>query len=221
MSPSWPYCITPCHSQGRTSHIPLLVPVFMLNRSSSADVTPDHVSRWPTGGGRPSGLITTQQPLRVSTAPTAETEPPKSEILPQESPPVPPPLPASSSHLPPGNSGLRQQSTPPDTHETVRSALEEHVPPRPPSVPSPHPDSGPSHDESANISGGIHADVWPTYNRISQEFDQKRLVKWNADLDVLLIFVSVAHYLTTIRLTRSAGRLVLCHRHSLPRQGPR
>ena len=52
-------------------------------------------------------------------------------------------------------------------------------------------DSGPPHYESADISGGIHANVWPTYNKISQEFDEKRLAKWNADLDVLLIFVSL------------------------------
>ena len=41
------------------------------------------------------------------------------------------------------------------------------------------------------ISGGVHAKIWPTYNKISQEFDEKRLMKWNADLDVLLIFVSL------------------------------
>jgi len=58
-------------------------------------------------------------------------------------------------------------------------------------MPSPRSDSGPPHYESADISGGIHANVWPTYNKISQEFDEKRLVKWNTDLDVLLIFVSL------------------------------
>lgn len=58
-------------------------------------------------------------------------------------------------------------------------------------TPSVRSDSGPPHYESADISGGIHANVWPTYNKISQEFDDKRLAKWNADLDVLLIFVSL------------------------------
>jgi len=58
-------------------------------------------------------------------------------------------------------------------------------------TPSVRSDSGPPHYESADISGGIHANVWPTYNKISQEFDEKRLAKWNADLDVLLIFVSL------------------------------
>ena len=57
-------------------------------------------------------------------------------------------------------------------------------------LPSPRSDSSPPQYRSADISGGIHADVWPTYNKISREFDEKRLAKWNGDLDVLLIFVS-------------------------------
>jgi hypothetical protein len=58
-------------------------------------------------------------------------------------------------------------------------------------IPSLHSDSSPPHYESAGISEGIHAKVWPTYNKISQQFDEKRLEKWNTDLDVLLIFVSL------------------------------
>lgn len=58
-------------------------------------------------------------------------------------------------------------------------------------IPSLHSDSRPPHYESAGISEGIHAKVWPTYNKISQQFDEKRLEKWNTDLDVLLIFVSL------------------------------
>ena len=169
------------------------------------------------------------------------------EISPHDFPPVPPPRPTQSSQSPPSNTGLRRQSTRRSTNETFRSALEEHDPPRPFSMPmptiqrpselppptptrlrqfgpgggvggftpvsprrgssrdystadytyrfdtmpSPRTDSGPPHYESANISGGIHANVWPTYNKISEEFDEKRLAKWNADLDVLLIFVSL------------------------------
>ena len=52
-------------------------------------------------------------------------------------------------------------------------------------------ESGPPHYESADISGGIHANVWPTYNKISQQFDEKILAKWNTDLDGFLIFVSL------------------------------
>ena len=59
-------------------------------------------------------------------------------------------------------------------------------------MPSSRSDSDPPHYESADISGGIHAEVWPIYNKISQKFDEKRLEKWNKDLDVLLIFVSLA-----------------------------
>ena len=44
---------------------------------------------------------------------------------------------------------------------------------------------------SADISRGIHAKVWHTYNKVAQEFDEKKLEKWNKDLDTLLIFVSL------------------------------
>jgi len=86
-------------------------------------------------------------------------------------------------------------------------------------MPSPRSDSGsdPPQYESADISGGIHADVWPTYNKISQEFDEKTLSKWNTDLDVLLIFVGLALVIGIylIELTSEIGCLVLCHRHCI------
>ena len=47
------------------------------------------------------------------------------------------------------------------------------------------------HHQTVGLSEGAHAGVWATYNKISQEFDEKRLKKWNEDLDVLLIFVSL------------------------------
>ena len=56
---------------------------------------------------------------------------------------------------------------------------------------SPHPDSSLPNPETAGTSEGVHARVWPTYNDISEKFDEKRLKKWNDDLDVLLIFVSL------------------------------
>ena len=58
-------------------------------------------------------------------------------------------------------------------------------------APSPPTKSGPSHYTSADVSGGVYAHVWPVYNRISQESDQKLFSRWNFDLDVLLIFVSL------------------------------
>jgi len=45
--------------------------------------------------------------------------------------------------------------------------------------------------EAAGPFEGMHAGFWPIYNKISQEFDEKRLGKWDRDLDVLLIFVSL------------------------------
>ena len=58
-------------------------------------------------------------------------------------------------------------------------------------IPSRPSDSSPSYYKSEDISGGTHAHVWPIYNKISQEFDEKLFSKWNTDLDVLLIFVSL------------------------------
>lgn len=59
-------------------------------------------------------------------------------------------------------------------------------------MPSLRSDSGPARCEPMGMSEGMHAGVWPTYNKVSQEFDEKRLKRWNEDLDVLLIFVSLA-----------------------------
>ena len=49
----------------------------------------------------------------------------------------------------------------------------------------------PPHYGSADISRGIHEKVWQTYNKVSKGFDEKKLEKWNKDLDTLLIFVSL------------------------------
>ena len=43
----------------------------------------------------------------------------------------------------------------------------------------------------AALTGDVHAKIWPTYNKISKEFDSKMLGKSDTDLDVLLIFVSL------------------------------
>ena len=59
-------------------------------------------------------------------------------------------------------------------------------------MPSARSDSDPPHNQSGDVTGGAHADVWPIYNKISKEHDDKMLTKWNSDLDVLLVFVSVA-----------------------------
>ena len=58
-------------------------------------------------------------------------------------------------------------------------------------IPSVRSDSDPPHYESEDVTGGVHEKVWPIYNKISEEHDKKMLKKWNSDLDVLLIFVSV------------------------------
>ena len=100
--------------------------------------------------------------------------------------PQPPPL-TPVQQAPGGGVGGFTPTSP--YHGPSRDYL--HYPHRVDTMPSPRPDSGPPYYESADISGGIHAEVWPTYNKISQEFDEKRLEKWNKDLDVLLLFVSL------------------------------
>jgi len=169
-----------------------LLPIVMLPRRDPKNVAPNYVPPRPTsglvGGRRPLNLATNRQPFRASTPQVVGTGSPDSETSSQE---IPPTLP----HLPPGNSGLRRRSTRlRTTYETCSSASEEHNPPQPPNtapVHPPRPDPGPAHYEPAGISEGIHAGVWPTYNKVSQEFDEKRLKQWNDDLDVLLIFVSL------------------------------
>lgn len=98
-----------------------------------------------------------------------------------------------------------------------------HIRPGPPVLGDLHKDSGPLHSNPADIFGDIHADVWPTYNKISQELDKKKLSKWNADLEVLLIFVSLVLG-SDLQLTQTdakyTGCLVLRHRHCVPHPGP-
>ena len=64
----------------------------------------------------------------------------------------------------------------------------------------PQPELGPTRYETTGVSGGIHGGVWPIYNKVSQEFDEKGLKQWNDDLDVLLIFVSLL-----VRVTIRSG----------------
>jgi len=163
----------------------------MLPRRGPKNVASNSVPPRPAGGSvgsrQPLNLVTNRQPFRASTAKMVGTESPVSETSSQE---IPPTLP----HLSPGSSGLRRRSTRRTTYGTHSSASEECNPPQPPNTAPIHPprlDSGPAHYEPAGISEGIHAGVWPTYNKVSQEFDEKRLKQWNDDLDVLLIFVSL------------------------------
>ncbi|KAF9793273.1 hypothetical protein BJ322DRAFT_115106 [Thelephora terrestris] len=72
---------------------------------------------------------------------------------------------------------------------------------------SPPSDSMPPHYKPADVSGGLHADLWPTYNKISEQYDQKRLSKWNTDLDVLLIFAALFSAIVTSFLITALGGL--------------
>lgn len=102
----------------------------------------------------------TQQVFRAPTTPMVKLESPESEISPRDSPPALPPRPA-----------------PP--HNEFRSQSSRRAPP--PTVP---------YFESADIFGDIHPKIWPIYNRISMEYDEVSLAKWNKELDTPIIFVS-------------------------------
>ena len=148
----------------------------MLPRRRASNINPNHVSQQQAGGsvggGREPDLVTNQVPPRGPTARTSVTVPPVSEAPPFDTPtPVNLPIPES-----------RRRPIRRNTNESHNSTSE----PAPP-----QPESGPAHRETAGVSEGIHAGVWPTYNKVSQEFDEKGLKQWNDDLDVLLIFVSV------------------------------
>jgi hypothetical protein len=100
--------------------------------------------------------------------------------------PMPAMLPPQSLLIPPDHCNTSLVST-----RTWPCLFPPVYPYRLDTMPSPGSDSGPPRYEPADISGGIHANVWPTYNKISQELDKKKLEKWNKDLDVLLIFMSL------------------------------
>ena len=108
--------------------------------------------------------------------------------VPQISEPPPPTQAQPQQLTPEGGVGGFASTAPPyrghSHHSTANYDYRFHT------IPSPRSDSDPPHYESADLSGGVHANVWPTYNKISREFDERRLAKWNTDLDVLLIFVS-------------------------------
>ena len=137
--------------------------------------------RGQPGVRRPLNLVANQEPFRASTVRVVKTESHEPGAPPQGTSPLPP------------SSGLRRQSTRRDTYDINSSVSKERIPPQSPnvlSVPPSRPDSGPTYYEPAGISEGIRAGVWPTYNKVSQEFDEKRLKQWHDDLDVLLIFAS-------------------------------
>jgi len=189
----------------------------MLHRRRSKKTIPNPTTPQPASGSlssrRPLNPVTHQQPLHAL---TVETESLVSEVSRQETLPVPS-RPVTSPSSPPGSSGPRRQQTRHNTQETLWSPTpKEQVLPQPqeadstpiPSVsqaPEPlgggvggsesvpkftYSDSSSLRYETTGVSEGAHAGVWATYNKVSQEFDKKRLEKWSDDLDVLLIFVS-------------------------------
>ena len=136
-------------------------------------------------------------PVRVD---MEETLSPSSESLSQSqlpniiSMPCPYPTPIRSRTLAPGEDVGGYATDPLSRHWPGHEYSYEYTPGysyRPGAAPSPPSDSDPSHYKPADISGGPHARVRPIYNKISEKFDKKLSTKWNDDLDMLLIFVSL------------------------------
>ena len=169
----------------------------MLPRRRSKNTTPSYASQQQAGssvdGGRRPDLVTNKVPHRGPTAQTLITESPVSESSPLE---PPPPILMPPRAIPP----LPSRRPTPFPSGPFRRTVESYDSTSEPT--SPQPESGPAHRETAgvsegiretaSVSEGIHAGVWPTYNKVSQEFDEKWLKQWNEDLDVLLIFVSLS-----------------------------
>ena len=94
-----------------------------------------------------------------------------------------------------GGTGPRFTGTPPFIRDPTRVNSHRNTanyPYRFDTMPSVRSDSDPPHYQSENVTGGVHAEVWPIYNKISEEYDEKMSKRWNSDLDILLVFVSVA-----------------------------
>ena len=164
-------------------------------KNIAPNCVPPRLTGGSIGGRRPLNLVTNQQPFRASTVQVVRTESLVSETSSQESPTMSP-GPATLPHLPPGSNSRNLDGDRLDTPpmKPIASASEERNPPQPLNtapINSPRPDPGPAQHEPAGTSEGMHAEVWPTYNEVSQEFDEKGLKQWNDELDVILIFVSL------------------------------
>lgn len=175
------YMLPPIHWV--TLSTPLLVLVVMLRRNQT-NITLEYPSPLPrsvfSSGRRGRGLATNQRAFRSSAAEsTLEIKSPQFET-PQR--PTPPALPrrTPTSHLPSGVSGIRRQPTRHNTRDTYTHALGGHLSSR-----------NNSRRGTADVTDGIHAKVWPTYNKISRAFDEGTLRKWDSDFNVILIFVSL------------------------------
>jgi len=120
------------------------------------------------------------QPPNIMPTPTSP--------LPQSSEP-PPPTPVRPHQRAPGG-GVGGFTAPPSPHHGSSRGYSHHSTADYTYRFDTSPRQAPDY-ESPYITGGIHAKVWPTYNKISREFDKERFTKWDADLDVLLIFVGL------------------------------
>ena len=119
-----------------------------------------------------------------------------SQLQPQNIIPMPHPSPTSIRFRTPGSDEDvdKPAAVPTSRHWSGHANSDQYAADysyRSDTVPSLPPDSGPSHYKPTDISGGTHAQVWPIYNKASRKLVEKLSDRWNDDLDVLLIFVSL------------------------------
>ena len=187
----------------RLAHLPCLV--IMLPRRNSTNPNPGHASPRPTrgssGGRLPRSLVTNQKTFHADTAQTVETESPRSETF-EQGPSVIPSMPPRSGLTRQSAQRIAyeplspavdspSQSQPPDVMPSATPPQQRPVRSPPTPIPSNRSDSRPPDRDFVDISGGTHANVWPTYNKLSKEVDEKISSKWNEDLGMLLVFVSL------------------------------
>ena len=221
-----------------STHSPFSVSFTMFRLEDSANITAS-----PQPFGEPSSR---RRPLSETEFPRSETSPASPQAIPPLPPrtpasPLPPPRPTVFPPLPPllpprptafphpfpGVSGPRRQSTRQNTYDSYApegsapgggvGGFRRLLPFNLRSY------SNPPQYESGDITGGVHAGVWPIYNEKSQKYDDEMSKKWISELDNLLIFVSIVFWpsLIQVEITHPTVCLVLCHRHCISHQGPR
>jgi hypothetical protein len=147
----------------------------------------------PPDNSRPRRQQIRRDTLETLCSPTSEEHVPQPpNIMPMPTPSVSQtPVPSASRQPAPGSGVGGFTSIPLPHHESSRGYNTADYTRWFDQKFSTHSDSSSPPYETAGTSEGVHAGIWATYNKVSQEFDEKWSKKWNEDLDVLLIFVSL------------------------------
>ena len=150
---------------------PLLLLAVMLPRRRLRNTTPNYASQQQASGSVDDGQ--------------------RSDLVTNQTPPRGPSAQTSTAESPVSEAPTLGIPTRRGTHEPYNPTSEPK---------SPQQESGPAHYEAEGISKDIHARVWPIYNKVFGELDEKTRRQLSEDLDVLLIFVSLS-----VRMTIPSG----------------